>query len=1755
MATPAGLPRIRYGQVMALSNAVGVAMPSMPPVLGSKHQPLSLAKGKVLIGGSVCLSGDPPQDGSSFRYHSNLHLLPEKVACAKTNGGMPASLFPATPANAKQVYGYIQHEMSKADQDDPICKESLKEAFMKPCCVNVLPDSSELVAPITPDKSLALGSNLHRIIQYIDNGLNREEKIQEAASMEQGLELPMHTPFSTNCNQTVDERVDIGRNPRKTKMKAATRKKHRPQVLKDLPFPPKEPVTAKEVTHKKVKRKQNQSRSTMLNKNLNCPITAEEMARDTSKVLSGNQHSDNETKIVKRKLDFPCENQSVDEYPEEAFIKLESDIKEKYNTATNSRAKLAAQFGKGLEVEVEESKAWIAFDLNCSNNQVPDQFIRLPSYSTPPIHLSRRELLKKNWKHLTRITGSANSTDKTYTVELSKQNSIQSHVNLDGDLEMTLVQGEMEKQAKTCYNHVNNVRSGSMYPISSDILFMQPQVSNIPQFPPECKRRRTMLMHNGEFSRMTRVSKSCSSVDEQMVSMGDLRTSDFLLTFGPTKLVTKQRSKVPIRAPKSVFTEIISGYEEQLQNLESRHQAGIEALFADTRMKIKKGKRTKRKHFHLYSTSDKYKTNILEPVHTDQCTDMSQTIVPYLHQTYNYNVAEPQNALASYENKTMVPYTGISETKRKRLRAKVDLDDETNRVWNLLMGKMIKYEGSDPDREEQWEEERSIFSDRADSFISRMRLIQGTSNNSSSLQRQYYKILSQENCLHRRQEILSMERFRVGFCDSSAFMTLAAKFPIKPRRDNLGQDANRMSIITDEHEIITSSSMLCQQNSLGNEELGPVSFNYHFEDGEGNKMHVDDDLGRWNIGDDDLENSGTNVNAQKRELELRPVTSDDKTETFATIKTGFQLEDKTLLSEPVSSQNSVTSSEPVSSLNSVSSSDNTSSSHFHGTDFVEFDFPIVVYPDPRSQTKITVLDSYALSQKPIDTSGVSITHEVYNQANDGKISLDKSSTADQNSENLSSVGRLKIMEDSCQETGSRASSLLNYSQLDTMSLLPDFTSESSDSDKMKKVNVRTTKIISGFMFSNPTKIKKDAVPVHRNCDESSKNLNEALSQQPSATMSNVTISHDTSLSMGKLQFRSLGSFYGEEDAMISKQSERKDCRAENNHYEVEFLAQKHLLQGAISNSYNNLKSSSKVINGVEICSPIKSPTEASKGAPKAKKTREESTKKVYFDWDSLRTEACQNGYNLERSKDRMDSLDWEAVRHSDIKEISETIKDRGMSNILARRIKDFLNRLVADHGSLDLEWLRDVVPEKTKDYLLSIEGVGLKSAECVRLLTLHQHAFPVDTNVGRICVRLGWVPLQPLPESLQLHLLEKYELHYQMITFGKVFCTKSKPNCNACPLRGECKHFASAWTSARLLQGPEERGIVKSTMSNALENHEIKLLNAIPLCQNGENYFVQGTRHEDEIIIEEPPSPSPEPQCQIAFESQIEETYNEDPCEIPTINLNLEEFTQNLQHYVQENVELPEGEIEKAIVALTSESASIPVPKLKNVKRLRTEHLVYELPDGHPLLEGLEQRENDDPCETAHSIEPPQTCCNHEETGRICEDMTCFSCSCRWEEQTQIIRATLLIPCRIANRGSFPLNGTYFQVNEVFADHESSHNPLFVPRRLIWNLRRRIVYFGTSIPTICRGLSTEEIQLCFARGFDRKRRIPKPLSRRLHLAASHAQKDKKSTHKDEKNAGKDSLKSLLQRSLSSDAPFGIVFLTGQEGYGVLLLRI
>lgn len=75
----------------------------------------------------------------------------------------------------------------------------------------------------------------------------------------------------------------------------------------------------------------------------------------------------------------------------------------------------------------------------------------------------------------------------------------------------------------------------------------------------------------------------------------------------------------------------------------------------------------------------------------------------------------------------------------------------------------------------------------------------------------------------------------------------------------------------------------------------------------------------------------------------------------------------------------------------------------------------------------------------------------------------------------------------------------------------------------------------------------------------------------------------------------------------------------------------------------------------------------STNVPHAKKGKAQGEKNT-FDWDILRKTAQSNG-NRERSKEATDSLDYEALRCADVSEISNAIKERGMNNMLAERIK------------------------------------------------------------------------------------------------------------------------------------------------------------------------------------------------------------------------------------------------------------------------------------------------------------------------------------------------------------------------------------------------------------------------------------------------------------------------------------------------------
>lgn len=108
-------------------------------------------------------------------------------------------------------------------------------------------------------------------------------------------------------------------------------------------------------------------------------------------------------------------------------------------------------------------------------------------------------------------------------------------------------------------------------------------------------------------------------------------------------------------------------------------------------------------------------------------------IVPYFEEDEHALVPcltrfQERNGVVLYEERSLVPFDDTYNIMTNgKLRPKVEIDDETNRVWRLLLEDINSQgiDGTDEDNTKKWEEERNIYSERAASFISRMHLIQG----------------------------------------------------------------------------------------------------------------------------------------------------------------------------------------------------------------------------------------------------------------------------------------------------------------------------------------------------------------------------------------------------------------------------------------------------------------------------------------------------------------------------------------------------------------------------------------------------------------------------------------------------------------------------------------------------------------------------------------------------------------------------------------------------------------------------------------------------------------------------------------------------------------------------------------------------------------------------------------------------------------------------------------------------------------------
>ncbi len=158
---------------------------------------------------------------------------------------------------------------------------------------------------------------------------------------------------------------------------------------------------------------------------------------------------------------------------------------------------------------------------------------------------------------------------------------------------------------------------------------------------------------------------------------------------------------------------------------------------------------------------------------------------------------------------------------------------------------------------------------------------------------------------------------------------------------------------------------------------------------------------------------------------------------------------------------------------------------------------------------------------------------------------------------------------------------------------------------------------------------------------------------------------------------------------------------------------------------------------------------------------------------------------------------WESARRARPLSIASAIKSGGLANVKSVVIKNILNEILARRGNLDLAFLKTGSVEEARRFLISLKGVGPKTAACVLLFSCQRQVFPMDTHIFRIAHRLGLLP-EKIRDEQAHELMERlippkkhYSLHITLIAHGRKICLPRNPKCGQCALIEQCDYGQS----------------------------------------------------------------------------------------------------------------------------------------------------------------------------------------------------------------------------------------------------------------------------------------------------------------------------------------------------------------------------
>ena len=162
-------------------------------------------------------------------------------------------------------------------------------------------------------------------------------------------------------------------------------------------------------------------------------------------------------------------------------------------------------------------------------------------------------------------------------------------------------------------------------------------------------------------------------------------------------------------------------------------------------------------------------------------------------------------------------------------------------------------------------------------------------------------------------------------------------------------------------------------------------------------------------------------------------------------------------------------------------------------------------------------------------------------------------------------------------------------------------------------------------------------------------------------------------------------------------------------------------------------------------------------------------------------------------KDRFET--WEDVRIAETSDVIRAIRSAGLANQKAPRIQNVLEKIYREVGEYNIDFLADMPIDKAKKWLISLKGVGPKTAAIVLCFAYDRPAFPVDTHVHRTSKRIGFLPekisadnAHPVMEAI-VPPEDYYQFHIHLIQHGRDTCHARNPACERCPLTDLCDYY------------------------------------------------------------------------------------------------------------------------------------------------------------------------------------------------------------------------------------------------------------------------------------------------------------------------------------------------------------------------------